>query len=180
MVDDRAQSSDVGIPLSTLEAMIRNRLPVDDPWNVHLQLEVYETSAPDDRERFLGIMIEAVRGHHPIIESQLAWAILKELSARIQDRDEQRPTQLADFAMEHLADRIQERRARGRPARSFEAKLLVVAAHRKLIEDEGCTVGEAQRRIADWLTTKPDAVAQIISDWNRNLPELNSKINGSN
>ena len=180
MVDDRAQSSDAEIPLSTLEAIIRNRLPVDDPWNVYLQLEVYETSPPDDRERVLGIMIEAVRGDHPIIESQLAWAVLKELSARILERDEQRPTQLVDFAMGFLAGRIQEKQPRGRPARSFEAKSYVATAYRKLIEDEGCTVGEAQRRIADWLNTKPAAVAQIISDWNRHLPELNSKINSSN
>ena len=76
MVDDRAQSSDAEIPLPTLEAMIRNRLPADDPWNVHLLLEVYEQSTPHERERFVEIMIEAVRGHHPFLESQLAWAAL--------------------------------------------------------------------------------------------------------
>ena len=178
MDKDRTQSSDKDDFLAEMEALIRNGVRIDVPQAVNKHLEEYEKMAPDEREFDLELWIEDARGRLPCYDSQVAWAFLKELSGRILDRDEVYPRQLAQFSMEALAGRIQEKLTRGRPRRSRRAKFHIVETYNMLIEWKGYTVGKAQRTIADWMDTKPDAVAQIVSDWNRPHPELNSKIIG--
>ena len=175
MVEGRAQSSHAEKLLTKLEPLIRNGVPIDIPQAVNKHLEKYEKMAPDERERTLRRWIEAAHGRNRYFKSHMAWAVLKELSERILDRDEIPPRRLAQFAMEVQTGRIQEKRARGRPSRSIAAKMLIVAAQNLLIESKGYTVGQAQERIAGWMYTKPNAVAQIISDWKPLVTKLSSE-----
>ena len=179
MVERRAESSHAEKLLAKLEALIRNGVRMDVPQAVNKRLEEYDKLAPDERERSLRMWIEAAHGRNRYFQSHVAWAVLKELSDRHLEREELPPWPLAEFAMGVHAGRIQEKHAQGRPPRSITSNTVMVAAHNILIEFRGYTMGEAQRRVASWMNTKPDAVAQIVSDWNRLLPELNSEKNSS-
>ena len=88
MVERRAQSPDVDKLLVKLEASIRKGVPLDIPKAAISLFEKYEKLSPDERERFLGTRIEVARGHNRSLDSQLAWAVLNELSERILERDE--------------------------------------------------------------------------------------------
>ena len=156
MVERRAQSPDVDKLLVKLEAAIRKGVPLDIPKAAISLFEKYEKLSPDERERFLATRIEVARGHNRSLDSQLAWAVLNELSEQILERDEMPPKRLAQFSMEVQTGRIQEKPARGRPSRSIVAKILIVAAHNILIEWKGYTVGQAQRTVASWMRTKPN------------------------
>ena len=155
--------------LAKLEPLIRNGVPLDSPEAVNRHLAKYEKLTPDERERFVGTMIEAVRGREQYMEPPVAWAVLKELSNRILERHEIPPWRLAQFGLEVIADRIQDKPGRGRPSRSATAKLLIVAAHNILIEYEGYTEGQAQRKIASLISTKPNADAKIVSEWKADI-----------
>ena len=169
-MDERVdQSARVEKLLAKLEPLIRNGVPLDSPEVINKHLEKYEKLTPDEREHFVGTMIEAVRGREQYMEPPVAWAVLKELSNRILERHEIPPWRLAQFGLEVVADRIQDKPGRGRPSRSATAKFLIVAAHNLLIEYEGYTAGEAQRKIAGWIYTKPNAVAKIVSDWKADI-----------
>ena len=100
MVERRAQSPDVDKLLVKLEAAIRKGVPLDIPKAAISLFEKYEKLSPDERERFLGTRIEVARGHNRSLDSQLAWAVLNELSERILERDEMPPKRLAQFSME--------------------------------------------------------------------------------
>ncbi len=115
MVERRAQSFDKDDLLAEMEALIRNGVRIDVPQAVNKHLEEYEEMTPDEREFDLELWIEDARGLNPSYDSQVAWAFLKELSERILERDEMPPRRLAQFTMEVLTGRIQEKLTRGRP-----------------------------------------------------------------
>ena len=98
MVERRAQSPDVDKLPVKLEAAIRKGVPLDIPKAAISLFEKYEKLSPDERERFLGTRIEVARGHNRSLDSQLAWAVLNELSERILERDEMPPKRLAQFS----------------------------------------------------------------------------------
>ena len=169
MDEKRDQSARAEKLLAKLEPLIRNGVPLDSPEVINRHLEKYEKLTPDERERFVGTMIEGVRGREQYLDPPLAWAVLKELSDRILERQEIPPWRLAQFGLEVMADRIEDKPGLGRPSRSTTAKLLVVAAHNLLIEYEGYTEGQAQRKIASWIYTRPNAVAKIVSQWKADI-----------
>ena len=160
--DQRARAEKL---LAKLEPLIRNGVPLDSPEVINTRLEGYEKLTLDEKERFVGTMVEAVRGGDRHLAPPVAWATLKELSDRILERQEIPPLRLAQFGLEVIADRIQDKQGRGRPSRSTTAKLLIVGAHNLLIQHEGYTEGQAQRKIASWINTKPNTVAKMVSDW---------------
>ena len=149
--DQRARAEKL---LAKLEPLIRNGVPLDSPEAINRRLEGYEKLTLDEKERFVGTMIEAVRGGDRHLDPPVAWATLKELSDRILERQEIPPLRLAQFGLEFIADRIQEKKGRGRPSRSTTAKLLIVGSHNILIQHEGYTESQAQRKIADWIYAK--------------------------
>ena len=169
MAESDDQSSRAEKLLAKLEPLIRNGVPLDSPEVINKHLEKYEKQTPEERERFVGTMIEAVRGRDRYLDPPVAWAVLKELSDRILERHEIPPWRLAQFGLEVIADRIQDKPGRERPSRSTTAKFLIVSAHNLLIEYEGYTEGQAQRKIASWIYTKPNAVAKIVSDWKSDI-----------
>ena len=159
------QSARVEKLLAKLEALIRNGVPIDVPQAVNRHLAKYEKLTPDERERFVGTMIEAVRGREQYMEPPVAWAVLKELSNRILERHEIPPWRLAQFGLEVIADHTQDKPERGRPPRSATAKLLIVGAHNLLIQEAGFTESQAQRKLSNWIYARPNAVAKIVSEW---------------
>ena len=58
MVEGGDQSARVEKLLAKLEALIRNGVPIDVPQVVNKHLKKYEKLTPDERERFVGTMIE--------------------------------------------------------------------------------------------------------------------------
>ena len=72
--DQRARAEKL---LAKLEPLIRNGVPLDSPEAINRRLEGYEKLTLDEKERFVGTMIEAVRGGDRHLDPPVAWATLK-------------------------------------------------------------------------------------------------------
>ena len=177
MVESLVQSADALKLLPDLEAEIRNGAQLGVSPAVIERIEAHVGMRPDERTLDLLSNIEAARSLDPSAEPQLAQAVLGELSERILDCGEEIPDELARYAVEVIAGRIREKRARGRPRRSKREKSSIYLMYKILIMRKGYTVGQAQREIGDLILTKPDAVSKIIRDWERSEREPSSEKN---
>lgn len=172
MVESLVQSADALKLLPKLEAEIRNGAQLGVSPAVIECIEANDGIRPD--ERVLKLMLHSL---DPSPEPQLAQAVLGELSERIREYEERPPDQTASYAAVAIFGRITQKRARGRPRRSKRQKFSIYLAYNILIRRGGYTVGQARRKIAGWIVTKPDAVAKIIRDWERSEREPSSEKN---
>ena len=147
MVERRAQSPDVDKLLVKLEAAIRKGVPLDIPKAAISLFEKFEKLSPDERERFLGTRIEVARGHNRSLDSQLAWAVLNELSERILERDEMPPKRLAQFSMEVQTVPIRLMQTH------TTCRMLSVAILRTHSTSSGC-MRKADRHGSNWPNTR--------------------------
>ena len=177
MVESIVQSADALKLLPNLEAEIRNGAQLGVSPAVIERIEAHVRMRPDEKALDLLANIKAARSIDPSAEPQLAQAVLSELGERILERGEEIPDELALYAVEVIAGRIQEKRARGRPPRSKREKYAIYVFYKILIMRMGYTVGQAQREVADLIRTKPDAVSKIIRDWERSEREPSSETN---
>ena len=172
MVESLVQSADALKLLPDLEADIRQGAQLGVSPAVIERIEAHDGIRPC--ERALELTLHTL---DPSPEPQLAQAVLGELSERIREYEEQPPDQSASYAAVAIFGRITQKRARGRPRRSKSQKLSIYLYYNILIKRKGYTVGQARRRIADLINTKPDAVAKIIRDWERSEREPSSEKN---
>ena len=160
MVESLVQRYDAPNLLPKLEANIRAGKLKDITPAVFERIE-HGGRRPDEK------MVETLCGLYPSAKIQLVRAVSESLSEFAEELDDGLVNQLASYTLYPTTGRTQQERARGRPRRSDREKLAIYVSYNILIKRQGYAVGQARRKIGEWIGVKPGAVAKIIRDWER-------------